>query len=222
MQAFLQIILVAAFQDISENCHSQCQKQVSPWLIGPCPDAQEETLMYPCADRDLPPLATSWRPSEENQWIDNRAGGQWGQDNRLVRQLMPSHPRSGAGRPGTDQTGKMPCKTLSELGLHLNAELWAPIISSGTRGQTGVLSPAFPRQRIPGAKAAELVHPWSYRLNLEGLQEGISTALCVTPSHVSPATSDSHQAVSPALSTPRTCFTATDREKNMEPIFVSP
>lgn len=72
LQAFLQNILVAASLDTSESCLSQCQNQVSPWLTGPCTDAQAETLRYPCADRDFPPLATSWKPSEENQWIDSR------------------------------------------------------------------------------------------------------------------------------------------------------
>lgn len=89
-----------------------------------CPGGDTEVPM--CGD--LPPLATSWRPSEENQWVDSSAGGQWGEDNRLVRQLVPSHPRAGAGPLGTDQVGKMPYKTLSELGLHRNSELWTPIL----------------------------------------------------------------------------------------------
>lgn len=196
MKVFLQIILVASSPDTSESCHSQSQNQVSPWLMGPCPDAQG-TLRYSCADRDLPPLATSWGPPEENQRIDSRAEGHWG-ENRLVRQLMPSHPRLGAGPLGIDHVVKMPYKKiLSELGLCQNSELWALIASSGTRGQTGVLSPAFSRGRIPGTKITELAHRWSYRLNLEGLQESMSIALCVTPSHVSPATSDSHRVTCP-------------------------
>lgn len=56
---------------------------------------------------------------------------------------MPSHPLLGAGPLGTDQVGKMPYKTLSALGLHQNSELWAPITSSGSRGQMGMLSPTF-------------------------------------------------------------------------------
>lgn len=191
------------------------EKQVSLWFTGPCSHVQEETLRYPCADQDLSSLATSWRPFEENQWIDSRAGGQWEEDNRLVRQLMPSHPCSAAGPLRTDQVGKMPYKTLSELGLRWNSELWAPVTSSGTRGQTGVLSPAFSRGRIPGTKRTELAHQWSYRLNLDGLQESTSIALCNTKPR-----QPSHKRQSPSCVTcpehTGACFTAADREKNRE------
>lgn len=90
----------------------------------------------------------------------------------------------------------MPYETLSELGLCRNSELGTHHFFWYQKTDGGAVTYIF-KGRIPGTKTTELAHWWCYRLSLEELQENMSTALCVAPSHVSPATSDSHRVTWP-------------------------